>query len=150
MRIALLCALVGCAYQPGSFAHAPKDFAGQQVTVGCLDLTVERRADLSIGPVLGYQFANRCDHATMVDLARVAVVGRNAEGRDVALQPFDPQAELHPVALDGRNVGGEALVYPASGTMLEICVDAATLAHAGSPRWLCFGSPLRPVVGRVP
>jgi len=51
MRIALACALVGCAYQPGSFAHAPKDFAGQQVTVGCLDLTVERRADLSIGPV---------------------------------------------------------------------------------------------------
>jgi hypothetical protein len=149
MRVVLLsCALIGCAYQPGSFAHAPKNFAGQRVTVGCLDLAVDRRADLSIGPVLEYQFANRCDHATMIDLASVAVTGRTAEGRDVALRPFDPEAELHPVALDGRSAGREALAYPATGAILEICVDAATLARAGAPRWLCFGK--QPVVGSVP
>jgi len=150
MTIALACALIGCAYQPGSFAHAPKDFAGQRVTVGCLDLAVDRRADLSIGPVLAYHFANRCDHPAMIDLASVAVVGRSADGRDLALRPFDPQAELHPVALDGRNVGGEAVAYPAARPILELCVDAATLVHDRAPRWLCFGTPLRPVVGELP
>lgn len=151
MRIALLpCALIGCAYQPGSFAHAPSSPAGQRVTIGCLDLAVERRADLTIGPVLDYRFANRCDHAEMVDLGGAAVVGRSAEGREVALAPYDPQGELHRVALDGRNSGREALAYPATHQMVEVCVDAATLIHQGEPRWLCFGSALHPVVGGVP
>jgi hypothetical protein len=155
MRIALLsCALIGCAYQPGSFAHTPKGFAGQRVTIGCLDVAVDRRADLAIGPAIGpvldYRFANRCDHATMVDLGAVAVVGRNADGSDLPLRPYDPQAELHPVALDGRNAGGEALAYPADREILEVCVDAASLAHADAPRWLCFGNPVHPVVGRLP
>jgi hypothetical protein len=151
MRIALLaCALIGCAYQPGSFAHVPSGPGGQRVSVGCLDLAVERRADLPIGPVLDYRFANRCDHPEMVDLGTVAVVGRSAERGDVPLSPYDPRSELHPVALDGRNVGGEALAYPASREILEVCVDAATLIHHGSPRWLCFGRAPRPVVGGVP
>jgi hypothetical protein len=151
MRIALLaCALIGCAYQPGSFAHAPSGPAAQRVTVGCLDLAVERRADLSIGPVLDYRFANRCDHPQMVDLGAIAVVGRSAERGDVPLAPYDPQGELHPVALDARNAGGEALAYPASRQILEVCVDVATLIHLGSPRWLCFGRAPGPVVGGVP
>ncbi|HEX8115424.1 MAG TPA: hypothetical protein VF516_47180, partial [Kofleriaceae bacterium] len=102
-----MCALVGCAYQPGSFAHAPHDFVGQRVTVGCLDVAVERRTDLSVGPaldpVLGYQFGNRCDHPALVDLGAVAVIGRNPAGADVALRPYDPRHELRPVALDGRS-----------------------------------------------
>src|SRR5690242_722449 len=102
MRIALLaCALVGCAYTPGSFALAENTFPGQRATVGCLDVAVDRRADLPIGPVIGYQFANRCDHPVTIDLGSVAVVGRGAEG-DVALWPYDPRAELRPVALDAR------------------------------------------------
>src|ERR1051325_10419313 len=73
MRIALLsCALIGCAYKPGSFASGQNRFPGQHATVACLDLAVERRPDLPIGPVLGYQFANRCDHPTTVDLGSVA------------------------------------------------------------------------------
>ena len=146
MRIALACALVGCAYQPGSFRHAPRGFVGQRATVGCLDIAVDRRADLSIGPVLGYQFANRCDHAALVDLGAVAVVGRDLLATDVALRPFDPRGELRPVALDGRSVGAEALVYPSDRAMPQVCVDAAALAHAAPPRWLCFGAPARPVV----
>ncbi|HEY0477276.1 MAG TPA: hypothetical protein VGD37_07110, partial [Kofleriaceae bacterium] len=179
MRLALLtCALLGCAYQPGSFRYPPQDFPGQRLTVGCLDLAVERRADLATGlargPVLAYQFANRCDHPAMIDLAAVAVVRRDAQGVDVALRPYDPHAELHPVALDGRNVGTEALVYVAvrsagwpaaspadqlsDGTVdqdadpsiPQVCVDAATLAHQGGPQWLCFGAPARVVIGRAP
>ena len=151
MRIALLpCALIACAYQPGSFAHAPASPAGQRVTIGCLDLAVERRADLPIGPVLDYRFANRCDHPEMVDLGAVPVVGRSADGSEVALAPYDPQGELHRAALDGRNAGGEALAYPAARPMLEVCANAAALIHQGAPRWLCFGSAPRPIVGGAP
>jgi hypothetical protein len=141
MRVALVCALVGCAYQPGSFAHAPHDFVGQRVSVGCLDIAVERRADLAIGPVLGYQFGNRCDQPAVVDLGAVAVIGRNPEGADVALRPYDPGREIRPAALDGRSVGAEALAYGSDRPVLEVCADAAALAHAAPPRWLCFAAP---------
>jgi hypothetical protein len=140
MRIALACVLVGCAYRPGSFTYATQDFAGQRVTAGCLDIAVDRRADLAIGPVLDFQFANRCDHAAVVDLGAVAVIGRGPFGAEVALRPFDPRAELHPAALDGRSAGSEALAYPSARPMPQICADAAALAHESPPRWLCFGT----------
>ncbi|HEX7838157.1 MAG TPA: hypothetical protein VF469_11870 [Kofleriaceae bacterium] len=150
MKIALgLCALVGCAYEPGSFSSSSQTFTGQRVTVGCLDLAIERRADLAIGPVLAYQFANRCDHPTIVDLGAATVVGRDPQGTDTALRPYDPRGELQPTALDGRNVGTEALAYPAARAMPQICVDAAALARQGRPRWLCFGA-AGSVVGREP
>ncbi|HEX3758817.1 MAG TPA: hypothetical protein VHW23_08935 [Kofleriaceae bacterium] len=151
MRVALVCVLVGCGYQPGSFAHASHDFVGQRVTVGCLDIAVERRADHAIGPVLGYQFANRCDRAAPVDLAAVAVIGRDAQGADVALRPYDPRGEIHPAALDGRSAGAEAVVYGVPGRIpghatraapiREVCADAAALGDAAPPHWLCFGAP---------
>lgn len=144
-----LCALAGCAYQPGSFLAPQRTFAGRRTTVGCFDVAVERRPDLPIGPVLGYQFANRCDHVATVDLAAVAVVGRNAGGTDVVLLPYDPHAELHPVAIDARNVGGEALAYPAAHAMPQVCVDLATLGHQATTQWLCFGSSAA-TVGSVP
>jgi hypothetical protein len=151
MRIALaMCALIGCAYQPGSFSYPPNRFAGQRATVGCLDVAVERRPDLSIGPVLSYEFANRCDRPTLVDLSAAAVVGRDPQGTDVELRPYDPRAELRPASLDGRNAGAEALAYPSDRPVPQICVDAATLVHQGPPRWLCFGSPVGPVVGSAP
>jgi hypothetical protein len=150
MRIALAtCALIGCAYEPGSFRYPSKTFAGQRATVGCLDVSVERRADLALGPVLAYQFANRCDHVAVVDLGAAVVVGRNAQGTDIPLRPYDPRSELHPTALDGRNIGAEALAYPADRAMPQLCVDAATLVHEARPQWLCFGAPAGPVVGRA-
>src|SRR4051812_29341118 len=115
MRVALVCALVGCAYQPGSFARAPHDFVGQRVTVGCLDIAVERRADLVagpvLGPVLGYQFGNRCDRPAVVDLGAVAVIGRDPQGADAALRAYDPRHEIRPAALDGRSAGAEVVAY---------------------------------------
>jgi hypothetical protein len=141
MRVALACALVGCAYQPGSFTHAPHDFVGQRVTIGCLDVAVERRPDAAVGPVLGYQFGNRCDHPALIDLGAARVIGRNPQGADVALRPYDPRREIRPAALDGRSVGTEALAYASDRPMLEVCADAAALAHAAPPRWLCFAAP---------
>jgi hypothetical protein len=149
-RIGLaLCALAACGYQPGSFAAPHRAFAGTRATVGCFDVAVERRPDLPIGPVLGYALANRCDRVATVDLAALAVVGRDAAGTEVVLQPYDPHAELRRVALDGRSAGGEALAYRAAGAMPQVCVDVATLDHQATPRWLCFGS-TAPAVGSVP
>lgn len=155
------CAATGCAYRAGSFEHAQQPFAGERLTVGCLDLAVERRADLPIGPVLAYQFANRCDDPRVIDLAALTVVGRAGDGGELALRPFDPRAELRPVALDGRKVGGEALAYPApigpggkrmragaeQRVIVELCVDLAPLGGGGPPLWRCFGG--APAVAEV-
>lgn len=152
-RALLGCALLGCGYKPGSFAYPDAVFAGQRATVGCLDVAVERRADVPIevgaGAVLRFQFANRCDHPQAIDLGAVAVIGRSAAGDDERLAPYDPRAELHPVVLDGRSVGAEALAYPAAHTMQQVCVDVATLVHQEPPRWLCFAGTPGTVVGSV-
>ena len=60
MRAAVLSvALTACAYSPGSFSHFQQDFPGQRTTVGCIDLSVERRPDLtSGGTVLAYEFCS--------------------------------------------------------------------------------------------
>jgi hypothetical protein len=146
----VLVALAGCAYKPGSFAYLQNEFSGQRATVGCLDVAVERQTDLAIGPVLAYRFANRCDHPLTIDLGAVAVVGRNAQGVEVGLPPYDPRAELHPVALDGRSIGAESLAYPADRAISQVCVDVATLVHQATPRWLCLASTTGIVVGSVP
>jgi len=151
MRIALLsCALIGCAYKPGSFLWGNNDFPGLHATVGCLDVSVERRTDFPIGPVLGYQFANRCDHPTTVDLGSIAVVGRDAGGAEVALRAYDPRSELHPVTLDARDVGAESLAYPSTRGIAQVCVDVATFAPSRPAQWMCFGSAPATVVGRTP
>jgi hypothetical protein len=163
MRIALLgCALglclAACAspYRPGSFASSDQAFAGERATVGCLDVAIERRADAKAGPVLAYQFANRCDRMTVIDLAAVAVVARHVDGSEAAMRPYDPRGEIRPVSLDGRKIGGEALAYWARGTVAQVCVDLATLAGSGPPQWLCFASetsgalPVEEMPGQAP
>jgi hypothetical protein len=149
MRIALLsCALLGCAYKPGSFTARDSHFPGQRATIGCLDVAIERRTDFPIGPVLGYRFANRCDHPTTVDLGALAVVGRDAAGAETALHAYDPHAELHPVALEARNTGAESLAYPARQAIAQVCVDVATLAREQPARWLCFDAAVAVVGGQ--
>jgi hypothetical protein len=147
MRLALV-ALVACAYRPGSFTDPGQAWIGPRATVGCLDLALERRVDLPIGPVVRYQFANRCDRPLTIDLGAVIVVGRAADGAERALAPYDPASELHAAALEARSAGAEALAYPAAGPMPQVCVDAATLVHATPARWICLGAPA--VVGSAP
>lgn len=137
----LISALVGCAYQPGSFrtGHGPEaELAGQRATVGCLDVAVARRLDYLASAVLQYRFGNRCARAALVDLQSVAVIGRLADGREVALSPYDPELELRPVHLGGRLSGGEAIAYPVPAPLAQICVDAASIVRAQPARWMCF------------
>ena len=140
MRTAVLfVALAGCAYKPGTFSTPGSTFPGQRATVGCLDLAVERRTDLTWGAVVGYQFANRCDHPTVVDLAQANVVGRTVDGVQVDLAPYDPERELRALDIDGRAIGKEAIAYASEVALAEVCVDAASVAHRAEQQWICFG-----------
>lgn len=144
--LAVVIAFAACAYKPGSFeswqapGYPSKAFAGQRVTVGCLDLAVDRRDDMDASAVLGFAFGNRCDHATVVDLASATVVGRTVDGKELTLAPYDPKHELRALRIDGRRAGREALAYPAEVALAQVCVDVASLAHTAPAQWLCFGS----------
>jgi hypothetical protein len=157
MRIAFaLVGVVGCSYTPGSFAGVNQSFPGQHTTVGCLDVAVHRRPDMaSIGPATGpldkvpvieYQFGNRCDDAVAVDLARVPVIGRTLAGEELTLTPFDPNFEIFETKLAARTAGGEALAYPTTEPLAQICVDAAGLTKrtTSETRWMCFATPTPP------
>ena len=143
--VVLSVALIGCAYRPGSFSHYRKDFPGQRTTVGCIDLSVERRPDLTGGgTVIAYQFGNRCDRAATIDLARAAVVGRTFDGQEMELRAFDPNAEIRAMQIDGRAAGAEAIAYPAETRFAEVCVDVASIAHVAPARWVCIASNVPP------
>ncbi len=148
LRIAVLTsALAGCAaYKPGAMRPEPR---GQMVTVGCLDVAIARRLDHEANAVIYYRLANRCNRPIEVDLQRVAVIGRFGDGAEVALSPYDPDLELRPVQLDGRQTGREAIAYPTPRSAAQVCVDAASIVHAEPARWLCFASRFDVEGGRV-
>jgi hypothetical protein len=139
--LATVAIVAGCGYQPGSFGSSIQSFAGQRTTLGCLDLAVERRADLPTGePVLGYSFGNRCDFPAVVDLATTTVIGRGVDGSRHELPAFDPRHAIEPLRLDGRAVGHEAIAYETDTPMRELCVDAAGIARTETAAWMCVGS----------
>ena len=145
--MALVTALAaGCAYQAGSFSHAPHTPASKRVSVGCLDLSIERRNNLPDGgAVIDYAFGNRCDGPAVVDLASARVEARTRSGRNLPLTAFDPAGEIRPVEIDGRRTGREALAYHSAGEeLVEVCVEATSIvrvAEGAPPAWLCFREP---------
>lgn len=136
--------LAGCGYHPGSF-RGDHPFVGTRSTVSCLDLAIDRRADLVDSAVLDYQFGNRCESPTTVDLANVDVIGRARDGTEVRLRPYDPDGELRALRLDGGRYGHEALAYNSSAPITQVCVDAASIAHEEPARWVCFGETSLPI-----
>jgi hypothetical protein len=151
-RAAFGCALAlgACAYGPGSFHYTTKTFPGQRVTLGCLDLSIDRRADLTDhAAVIEYDFGNRCREPAVVDLATVRVVGRTESGFEVALAPFDPKGEIGVLRIDGRLAGGEAIAYPSGLPLAQVCVDIATIAHAAPARWVCLAEPAAAPIAEV-
>jgi hypothetical protein len=138
----------GCTYTAGSFAHGLAVFPKERVTVGCLDLAVERREDMEGGAVLVYRFGNRCDRPAMVDLAGAVVIGRDVTGQEVQLAPFDPRQEIRPMKIDARLAGREVIAYPSDVELQQVCVNAATItrqeslgAQASGEQWMCFARP---------
>ena len=142
-------ALAGCAYEAGSFRSPGRAFAGEHLTVGCLDLSIERRPDLARGDVvIGYVFGNRCDHPALVDLGAAELIGHSLGSGPLSLPPYDPNREIAPMWLDGRAVGSEAISYACNVPLRKVCVDASSIAHEPAGDWLCFGS--GPQLSEVP
>ena len=154
--------LVGCAaYHPGSLIHGEipgTGFTGRSATVGCLDIAVARRADYESSAVLQYRFGNRCNGPVEVDLGRIAVVARFADGSEERLVPYDPSMEIRPARISGRRSGWEAIAYPTSQKALQVCAELSAItpfagaaarrpsappdpdAPTAPPQWLCFAA----------
>ncbi len=127
-----------CAgYRPGSFVMAGEPFVGELTTAGCLDLAVDVRRDaVATGPVVQYQFGNRCDRATTIDLGGVRVTGRTVTGEEVAMVAYDPYRELRPLPLDARSVGRERIEYRTgrdfAGDVVSVCVAIGSVGGGGA------------------
>ncbi|MBK9037299.1 MAG: hypothetical protein IPL61_39660 [Myxococcales bacterium] len=143
--------LLGCAtYSPGSFAARGESFTGQLATIGCLDLAVAGTRDaVAPGPVVDFQFGNRCDHAVHVDLSAVRATGRTSAGERVALVAYDPYGEIARQKLEARGIGRERLEYRSArdfGTdLIEVCVEVGQITEGGAPSMMCVA----PEPGRV-
>lgn len=131
MKAALLL-LASCSYDAGSFRSITLTFPGQRLTVGCIDLAIDRAHDepAAQGPVVHFSFGNRCNHPIAVDFQHLDV---RARARTIA--PFDPRGELRPELLDARAFAQEEIEYTALPDD-QLCIDAGSLV--GEPtRWVC-------------
>jgi hypothetical protein len=143
MRAVLLVMATGasaaCAsYRAGSFETSGGPFLGERTTAGCLDLAVEVARDaVATGPVVQYQFGNRCDRVTTIDLGGVRVTGRTASGEEVAMVAYDPYGQIRPLPLDARGAGRERIEYRTSrdysGDVVAVCVAIGSIGGDGSP-----------------
>lgn len=116
-------------------------------SLGCLDVRVAQIDDPAADPgwrVVGVDMGNRCDAPVHVDLRRVVVTGRLADGRVVRMNAHDPRAEIDAAVLDGRMRAREVIAYvPPIGTAGpadEICVDVGGITGADPVPPVCFGS----------
>jgi hypothetical protein len=140
MRVAfvgLIFLQVSCAYRSGSFLGPTGQFPGEHVTVGCLDVGVGATSDAAAeGPVIAYEFGNRCDRAARVDLAAVVVRGRTSGGQEMELAPYDPEGELRPARIEARRTGREVIEYRAAGPdpVRMVCVDLDGIDGVGDQR----------------
>jgi hypothetical protein len=151
---ALALGLTGCAtYSPGSFASRGQAFTGQAVTLGCLDLAIAGTRDaIAPGPVVDYQFGNRCDRAIGVDFRAIRATGRTARGEQVALVAYDPYGEITGKRLEARTAGRERLEYRAardlSADLIEVCVEVGAITAGATPTTVCV-EPGRPRIAEV-
>lgn len=144
MRAAILviatAATAACAsYRAGSFEMSGEPFLGERTTAGCLDLAVEVARDaVATGPVVQYQFGNRCDRVATIDLAGVRVTGRTSSGEEVAMVAYDPYGQIRPLPLDARGSGRERIEYRTtrdfSGDVVAVCVAIGSIGGDGAPR----------------
>jgi hypothetical protein len=135
--IALL-ALDGCAYRAGSFTSDDVRFHGVYVSVGCLDLAIDRQHRPTARDVITYAFGNRCDEPAIVDLAAARVHAVASDGTVLRIMPLDPRHEIRAMRLDIGAAGQEAIAYPSDRPLSMLCVDAASIARVQGSRWICF------------
>jgi len=135
--LAITLLVAACGYRPGSFFWQTNPFVGVASTVGCLDIATSRMADSDVGPVLRFDFGNRCSGPTVVDFKQTRVEGVTVDGRRIALAPYDPAGGITEQQLDGRLAGHEAIAYESEARVVDVCVDLASIAHAPGELWRC-------------
>jgi hypothetical protein len=147
--------LAGClAYSPGSFRRGGDAFEGQLVRLDCLELGVAGQHDaVAPGPVVSYEFGNRCDHAIAVDLGAVRATGRTPDGHEVALVAYDPYREIKPLRLEARSYGHERLEYRKAVDLgidlVQVCVELEGITQTRAPARVCMTADVPPQVAEV-
>jgi len=138
--VALGVVLAGC-YKAASSktTDTTREIRGNRI--GCLEVAVDRRSDLGTTAIVSYAFENRCGQPTRVDLGWAQVIGRTAEGAELALIPTNREAA---VTVGAHEQTEATLVYPnpaAPNAIGQLCVDIASLAQQTPAQWRCFGNP---------
>lgn len=128
--------LAGCAYKAASSSETTREVTSERV--GCLDVGIDRRGDLGNAAVVRYAFENHCAQPASVDLAWASVIGRTAEGAEIALVPTHKQSQ---VTIAAHGSAETTLAYPAPAPIGQLCVDVASLAQQTPTQWRCFGDP---------
>ncbi|MFN0247145.1 MAG: hypothetical protein ACKV2T_09555 [Kofleriaceae bacterium] len=110
--------------------------------VGCVQVGVDRRADREIGPVVRFSVENHCTRPVAVDLAWATVIGRTADGAEVALVPSVASSTMTATVAPAA-VHETTLAYTSPTSIGQLCVDVATIASAPDAvraTWRCFGN----------
>jgi len=122
--------LLAAACMPEPYVAGMLEAPGVQL--GCLDVAVLRgERPEAQGPVAVVELGNRCEHRIHVDLGKLRVIGIDRDGRRFPLQPYDPNREIRPLAMDARASGNEWIEMqgadPLTVKSLEIEVGAIAL-----------------------
>jgi hypothetical protein len=139
--VALGVVLAGCYKAASSSTSDTTREVRERSRVGCLDVAVDRRTDLGTTAIVSYAFENRCGQPAQVDLAWAQVIGRTAEGVELALIPTKQTSS---VTIGAHEQAETTLAYPnpAAPAMIgQLCVDVASLAQQTPAVWRCFGNP---------
>jgi hypothetical protein len=112
MRIAWLVLAAGCMtpYRPGDIATDRTVAAYRRY--GCVDvgLAVTRLPEAT-GPIVVFDLGDRCDHSATVDLSAVRVVAHDLQGETVPMVAYDPERQIRPMRIGGRDSGEEWIEY---------------------------------------
>jgi hypothetical protein len=149
MRWAMLvvAVLAGCgAYKVASSPQSASAATVEEDTtsrteVGCVEVGVDRRGDREMSPVVRYSVANHCARPITVDVAWASVIGRTAEGTEVALVPASATPTSATIAPSGSHE--TTIKYAAAASIGQLCVDVASIAatpEAIKTQWRCFGN----------
>lgn len=130
--------LAGCYKAASSSTTDTTREVRDRSRVGCLDVAVDRRTDLGTTAIVSYSVENRCGQPTHVDLGWAQVIGRTAEGAELALVPTKQESSL---TVGAHEQTETTLAYPAPTAIGQLCVDIASLAQQTPAQWRCFGNP---------
>lgn len=137
-----LATLAACSpYRAGSFQGPVASFPSERATRGCVDVALSASIDpVADGPVLDLYLGNRCRDAVWVDVPSMAMSVYVDEGAELPVAFYDPNDELKPSLLGGKEQVHVRLELEAPAESLRVCAQLDALASTkepGPPQVLC-------------